>query len=87
MFNQECLLLVSNSLIDELDSLESVIKLTQESCLDKEIDSIYYNLNAEDKLILSKERNHYINLLTIALQKVKNLKENSLDIERRIVSL
>lgn len=69
---------------DELFTLESIIKLTQEACLDKEEDSIHYNLIKDEKISLSKERNHYINMLTIALEKVENIKNYNLLIEQEI---
>ena len=69
---------------DELFTLESIIKLTQEACLDKEEDSIHYNLAKDNKVALSEERNHYINMLTIALEKVENIKNYNLRIEEEI---
>lgn len=70
--------------IDELQALESIIKLTQESCLAREEDSLYYNLNQDERIILSEERNHYINLLKIALDKVNKLKQINSYIEKDI---
>lgn len=72
---------------DVLFSLESLIKATQNSCLDKECSSIYYNLPQKEKIILSEERNHYINLLSIALDKISSLKEIHLDIEKELTYL
>ena len=84
--NKDLLLCFEES-FDELFSLETIIKLTQESCFIREEDSIYYNLPHDEKLILSEERNHYINMLTIALDKVTRLKKISTQIEREIFSL
>lgn len=61
--------------VEELFKLESVIKLTKEACLEREFASIYYDLNDKNKSELSEERNHYINLLTIALNMLSNLKQ------------
>ena len=68
----------------ELYYLESLIKLTKEACLEREISANYYNLSDIDKLNLSEERNHYINMLTMALDKVSNIKAISLDMEKCI---
>ncbi len=61
--------------VEELFKLESVIKLTKEACLEREFASIYYDLTDKNKSGLSEERNHYINLLSIALNMLSNLKE------------
>ena len=74
-----------NKTFDLLFSLESVIKLTHEVCLQKEINSKYYNLLTKEKCLLSEERNHYINLLSIALDKVSCLKEINSKLEREFI--
>ena len=84
--SQELLSCFENT-FDILFSLETIIKLTQHNCLDKEISSIYYNLNAEEKITLSEERNQYINMLNLAIDKVSNLKEISLYIEEKLSNL
>lgn len=71
-----------NKTFDLLFLLESVIKLTQESCLQKELSCNYYNFLNKDKNLLSEERNHYINLLSIALEKVSTLKEINAKLEK-----
>lgn len=72
------------SSFDELFSLESIIKLTQQACLEREENLVHFGLPKKDMLILSEERNHYINLLTIALQKVDSIKSLNLIIEREV---
>lgn len=62
-----------NSLYDELSYLETIITLTKEICLNKEFRSEYYELPDSCKKYLSKERNHYINMLSIALEKISKL--------------
>ena len=68
---------------DELFCLESIIKLTKCACLEKEFSANYYNLPSKYKYTLSEERNHYINMMNIALEKVNLLKEinNSMEDE------
>lgn len=69
---------------DELFILESVIKLTKDACLEKEFGANYYEISKKNKKALSEERNHYINLLTIALDKVENLKSININMETEI---
>lgn len=64
--------------------LESIINLTKEKCLTMEINSNYYNLNNNDRLNLSKERNDYINMLALSLEKISILKEFVLSIEKEV---
>ena len=69
---------------EDLSQLESVIKLTKDVCLNKELFSQYYNLTKSEQLLLSEERNHYINMLTIALDKILKLKELLIFIEKSL---
>ena len=57
-----------------LSSLESIVKLTLSYCQDKELQSVYYNLLDDEKFILSNERNHYINMLSLSLERITELK-------------
>ena len=72
---------------DMLSSLESIIKMTQKVCLDKEISSVYYNLPYNQKITLSEERNHYINMLSLALDKITSLKEYNFNLEKKFANL
>ena len=72
---------------NELFCLESIIKLTKNACQEKELSANYYNLSGRHKLPLSEERNHYINMLALALDKVNSLKQLNCDIENKIQSL
>ena len=83
-YQDKSLVLCFEDSMDELFSLESIIKLTQESCMVREEDSIYYNLASHEKIFLSEERNHYINMLTIALDKINKLKKMSSQIEKEL---
>ncbi len=60
---------------NELFALETIIILTKEACSDREFNAVYYDLSSDSKTTLSEERNHYINMLTIALDKIYNIKE------------
>lgn len=85
--NHKKILACFQNTFDELYLLESVIKLTKESCLEREVNAQYYNLTQEKKKSLSEERNNYINMLSIALDRVKNLKEIHSLLEEKISCL
>ncbi len=72
---------------EELFTLESIIKVTKDTCQEREFAGIYYNLEVNAKTNLSKERNHYNNLLNIALDKITNLQEINLNIELELGKL
>lgn len=64
-----------DSSIDELFKLISLIRFTKESCLAKEMNAIYYNLNGINRFKLSEERNDYINILSIAEEMLFSFQE------------
>lgn len=84
--NHDVLSCVENT-FDILCSLETIIKVTQDICLDKEISAIYYNLSSKEQFILSEERNNYINMMNLALDKLTSLKEINLTIEKQLSQL
>ena len=69
---------------DKLFFLESIIQTTKDACMEREFSAKYYGLSSENKFILSEERNHYINMLTIALDKVAELKILNNQLENEI---
>lgn len=72
---------------NSISTLESILKTTVNSCMNKEINSEYYNLEENDSQMLSEERNNYINLLEIALEKLISLKSVNLIIEKKLSCL
>lgn len=85
-FNQKVQLCCEDS-INQLLCLESIIKTTKDSCLERESSAKYYNLPQKDKYTLSEERNHYINMLNIALDKVNDVIELNTKIENDLYRL
>lgn len=69
---------------DKLFSLESIIQTTKDACMERESSSKYYGLSSKNKFTLSEERNHYINMLTMALDKVAELKSINNELENEI---
>ena len=85
--SNKSIMLSCNFAIDTLFSVETIIKLMLEYCLAREIKSIHYDLSSKDKKILSEERNHYITMLNIALEKLQELKELNQELEDKITVL
>ena len=83
----EKLFMCENDLFNELSSLESILKLTKESCYEQELNGNYYCSIKSNRIKLSEERNHYLNLLTIALEKINTLKAINLNLEKELCSL
>lgn len=59
---------------DYLDLLTTIICLTKGTCESKEEKVQYYSIPNEQQILLSQERCHYINMLSIALDIINNLK-------------
>lgn len=69
---------------ETLATLETILELTLKSCFLKENDAIYYDLSDNLKLELSKERNQYMNLISVALEKVEHIKNINIALENRL---
>lgn len=65
---------------DEIENLETLLELTKNYCLSKEFQSVHYNLSDAGAFLLSKERNHYINMLSITLDKLDKIKNINNDL-------
>ena len=68
-------------IFDKISTLESLIKLTLNECKDKEIRANYYDIPFDNIINLSEERNNYINMLTVALEKIEQIKIISSNLE------
>ncbi len=69
-------------IFEKIYMLETIIKLTLICCSNKELKGEYYDLSDKNIINLSEERNNYINMLTIALEKLEQLKKDNLVIEK-----
>jgi hypothetical protein len=87
MSNDRHNILMSNFdiIFEKIFTLETVIKLTLSSCKEKEIKAEYYNITFNNIINLSEERNNYINMLTIALEKLEEIKTISSGFENEYV--
>lgn len=81
---REAIFACLNEGIDELNTLKSVIELTNDYCYEMENNGNYYDLPTNHKLSLSKERNHYINMLKLASDKITSIIDISENIEEKL---
>ena len=58
-----------------LNCLESILSVTKYVCQGHEFLSEYYNLQDKGRLFLSEERNQYITMLSLALDKISRLRK------------
>ncbi len=79
--------LFCDNCFSQLYYLESILQLTKDVCQEKEFSSIYYNLPPKYKFVLSAERNHYINMLSLALDRVANIKQINNGLEDDLAKL
>ena len=78
------ILMCFENTIDELYILDSILKITKEACLKRDISLCQDTFTPLQKIALSEERNHYINLLTLAQDKVDLLKNSIMNIESNV---
>ncbi len=83
-YNNQTLNGINEDIFDELLTIESLIKTTVNNCLNKEHSALYYTGENITKQ-LSEERNDYINVLTIALERVKHVQMLNDEIEEIIL--
>ena len=58
---------------DELYIVDSIVKMTKNSCLEHEFNGQYYGASCESSKKLSAERNNYINMLTLLSERISNI--------------
>ena len=58
---------------DELYIVDSIVKMTKNSCLEHEFNGEYYGASCESSKKLSAERNNYINMLTLSSERISNI--------------
>lgn len=82
--NSQKLNCINENIIDELLAVESLIKTTVNNCMNRECNT--WNSTEESmKKLLSEERNDYINILTLALEKIKHVQLLNDEIEDLIL--
>lgn len=78
-----CINLCQNT-YDELTIVDSLLSAIEESCLNLELSSQYYENNENFMLKLSEERNKYINLSAIARQRIKKIETLNMQLEDKL---
>lgn len=71
---------------DEITLLDSLISMAYETCLNLELNSEYYENNDNYILKISEERNRYINILSLARERLKNIEQLNTKLEYEIIS-
>lgn len=72
---------------DELQNTSTLINSLLLSCQDKEFRGQYYDIPEKSVYKLSEERNSYLSLLSMASDKLYNLKKIHLNIEKKLSTL
>lgn len=72
---------------EELTVIDSLLCVIQESCLNLEMKSEYYNSKEDYTLKISEERNRYINLTSIARERIKKVEFLNTQIENKAIWL
>jgi len=64
--------------------LDSLVRLLINSCYNLELNSEYYGNSENISQELSQERNNYINVLTVVLEKLNELKLTAESLEKNV---
>ena len=68
----------------EIHNTSSLIDAVLTWCKDKEFRGEYYNIPRKYAVKLSEERNQYLSLLTMASDRLHNLKQLNINIEQEL---
>lgn len=79
------LLYYYQNVFNELYIIETIVKMTKDSCLEREFNGEYYGTSGEYSAQLSAERNSYINMLTILSEKVSILIDMNTSAENELL--
>lgn len=72
---------------EELTLIDSLLCSIQEACLNLEMKSEYYNSKEPSTLKISEERNRYINLTSIARERIKKMEYLNSQMENKAILL
>lgn len=79
------LLYIHQEAFEELYMIDTFVQLTRTSCQECEFKGEYYGITNEMSKKLSAERNNYINMLSIISDKISNIMDLNLTMEREIM--
>lgn len=77
---------VCQNTYDEILMVRSLISLVRETCLNLELKSEYYENDKNYVLKLSEERNKYLNILSMAQDKLNNIEVLNIKLEDEIIN-
>ncbi len=75
---------INENIFDNLLTIESLVKTTVNNCVTRECSALYY-AGGDITKQLSAERNDYINVLTLVLEKIKHIQMLNDEIEEIIL--
>ncbi len=76
------LLYFYNEAFAELYVINTIVQMTKKSCEDTEFSGQYYGIPEENTAKLSAERNNYINMLTLVTERISNVMQLKLSMEK-----
>ena len=69
------------TVFNELYVIDTIVKMTKDSCMEREFNGQYYGTSGKSSAQLSAERNSYINMLTLLSERVSNLMDINISAE------
>lgn len=79
------LLCIHQETFEELYLVDTFVQLTRTSCQECEFKGEYYGITDEMSKKLSAERNNYINMLSVIADKISNIMDLNLSLEKEIM--
>ena len=77
-------LLYQNEVFNQLHYANTLVKMTKTSCMDREFNKQYYGINNENSVKLSDERNEYIAMMDLISDKLSDILNINLCIEKEL---
>ncbi len=75
---------IYQSVYEEVYLMDSLVNVTKKLYLQLECNAEYYGIDSEQILYISKERNNYINMLTVLSEKIASLYKLFTDLEQEV---
>ncbi len=79
------LLNIHEKTFNEVYIIDTLVEMTRKSCQDREFSGQYYGISAGMAVKLSEERNQYINMLDMLSERIRNIKNLNLLLEKEIM--
>ncbi len=79
------LLCYYQNVLNELYIIDTIVKMTSDSCMEREFSGQYYGTTGKYSAQLSAERNSYINMLSVLSEKVAILIDLNISAEDELL--